>query len=390
MLPGGRRFTVDDLLARPQPSLPLTYLNTCRLGRTRYLGGGQARGLAFTLSEMGAPAVLANTTDVLDATSTEIATGFYADALEQSAGWALRQTRRRMIENGHHPALVARVIFFGDPWHSMVPEPDAAAGTSDAASDLLDAFIGGVDAARPAAWERATTLVLAGEADARVVAALALVRGLDEQYDGDGDPQARLARYVHAVDLADALAHAPARATLRLIRARAADAAGQPELWRELLQEAIGYLEPLEHSAGPWARILADARAQLRTRALANRGITPQRMGPGADEPDPAMDAIVDLLFATQQASEEQHGAVRPRPIERTIDDIAFNAVVLGHPTALKTPPRRRRSAISWRASWCAAGTCPRSARRSPGRCCSGCCGSCGRVRRRRISSRSW
>src|SRR5262249_10290035 len=62
-LPNGRRLSVDELLARQQRSMPFVYLNTCQLGVTRYLGGGQSRGLAFTLAELGALAVMANSAD---------------------------------------------------------------------------------------------------------------------------------------------------------------------------------------------------------------------------------------------------------------------------------------------------------------------------------------
>src|SRR5262249_27532289 len=117
VLPEGQRFSVDDLLARRQRSMPMAYLNTCQLGRTRYLGGGQARGLAYTLSELGSPAVVANTSDVLDEVSSEIATAFYEHAIDEAVGAALLAARKRLLEMNIHPALVARVILFGDPWY---------------------------------------------------------------------------------------------------------------------------------------------------------------------------------------------------------------------------------------------------------------------------------
>jgi len=112
----GQSLTVDDFLDIPRERMPFIYLSTCNLARTRYLGGGIGRGLAFTLSEMGAPAVISNSSPILDGESVALVISFYELALAECVGDALRLARHR---SGTSPHTWGRAVLFGDPWHRL-------------------------------------------------------------------------------------------------------------------------------------------------------------------------------------------------------------------------------------------------------------------------------
>ncbi|NAZ75454.1 CHAT domain-containing protein [Kineococcus sp. T13] len=334
-LPAAERLTVDDLRACRRRRLPFVYLNTCQLGRTRYLGGGQARGLAFTLSELGAPAVLANTADVLDDASMTLAIAFYREALHQDVGSALLAARRSVLASGQAAGEVARVVVYGDPWHCLAgagPGEGASDPADDEAAQVLRAFSG--DPAQEIdqkVWQRAVRASAAGTAGPRTRAATALVAATSQA--GEDDP----ALLLRLVPLADELVCPQASALLRAQAARVSAAGGDVD--PELLEDAIAHLLPLQDTPGIWPALLASLRGTLRRQRLRERGFAFERMGPGHDVPDAGVDTLVDLLLAGQQADEEERGAVRLRSIERDLDDVAWNAVVLGHPNRFEDPP---------------------------------------------------
>jgi tetratricopeptide (TPR) repeat protein len=331
VLPQGRRLSVDDLMARRQRSFPFAYLNTCQLGRTRYLGGGQSRGLAYTFSELGSPAVIANTADVLDEVSTEVATSFYEEAANQPVGMALLQARQRLQDQGTHPALIGRVILFGNPWHTLGDPMEQDLRTGDRATELLDAFFSARgDVERLGIRYIAMALSRRGDSDIRFDTACALL-GMEGDPSGGADPKRQLDDLADTILLADELSHPAAQAIMRLIRAEVAKQASDSRA-RDWLVEAIGYLDALRDVAGPWNTMLLSARAQLRRADLDERGLKIRRMGPHAEEPDDIMEAALDAMFASQQEIEDEQGLVRPRLRENTIDDILWNAVIAGHP----------------------------------------------------------
>jgi tetratricopeptide (TPR) repeat protein len=333
LLPEEQRLSVDDLLARKHPSLPFVYLNTCRLGKAVYAGGGRARGVAYTLAELGAPAVLANTTDVLDQVSSDTAMAFYEAAQDAPVGWALLATRRKLIEAGTHPALIGRVVLFGDPWTSIGQLADSTIVRDPARELLDDCFDGNEAEIRSAAASYLAKRLTAVGADRRFEAATALIRGVNEATGDErkqGGPGSGPASFDLAVTLADELRHLPAQAMLRVLRARSADPEGAPNV--EQLRDAIFYLEPLASRRDFWTRLLVGVRGDVRRADLTNKGLEIRRRGPGSDEPDPAMEAVLSALFASEHAAEDVQGAATRRLHERSIEDIAWNAVVAGHP----------------------------------------------------------
>lgn len=332
-LPNGRRLSVDDLLARRQRSVPFVYLNTCQLGRTRYLGGGQSRGLAFTLSELGAPAVLANTTNTLDDVATDIATSFYEDAMGQPVGWALLAARQRLMQYGTHPALVGRVILYGDPHHRIAPATDKTS-EPDATTRLLDIYFDGrEESERRLALEVGVTLWQRHAGEGRMAAAMNLIQTfaqVGQAQQGEEESEAQFEEMGHMIALADELHHAPARAVLRYVRARLAGARADGERERGWIRDAITHLAALPPGNAFWDQALVRARAEIRRREMHDRGLEIRYQGPGS--PDVVAEAMMDLKLATEHALEEEVGPVAPRPVEDTLDDILWNAVVAGHP----------------------------------------------------------
>ncbi|MGY1668069.1 CHAT domain-containing protein [Geodermatophilus sp. SYSU D00696] len=331
VLPNGERLSVDDLLRRPAPRPPFVYLNTCELGRTRYLGGGQARGLAFTLAEMGAPAVVANTTDVLDTASTSIAVRFYEESQDAPAGQALLAARRRLLADGVDPAVLARVVLIGDPWHVLDPR-QRQDETVDAAGELIRTYFDIEPGATDAAAEQRLAEALAGPSSHhRLLAARALVSAAAGIAPGSSDQQTR-ADVDIALALADELGAPEAQAVLRLLRAQVG--LPEPARWTEeqLLRDAVTHLETFGPEQPAWGRMAFGIRARLRRAEMAARGLTITQRLPDGTEPDPAMDAVVDVVLVSEQRAEEQRGRVTPRVVETGLHDISYNAVVLGHP----------------------------------------------------------
>jgi hypothetical protein len=315
-LPNGRRLSVDQLLARRQRSMPFVYLNTCQLGLTRYLGGGQSRGLAFTLAELGAPAVMANTADVLDDVATELATAFYEEALSQPVTT--------------HPALVARVVLYGDPLSSFV-ERAGARPEGDGASQFLDAYFDGRTEHARAKTLRDPELLgqlLSGGMRAR--AARQLIAGFAKLQPGESDLEAQLVEIAHAIALADELRHPAAMAMMRYVRASLAMERGDGERERSWMRDAIVHLGMLPTSNSTWDNALATLRAELRKRTLRDRGLEVRHHEP-ADETG-VLETVMAIKLATEQAQEEELSPVVPRENEEGLNDILWNAVVAGHP----------------------------------------------------------
>src|SRR5215208_927027 len=332
VLPDGRRLSVEDLLARRQRSMPIVYLNTCQLGRTRYLGGGQAKGLAYAFSELGSPTVLANTADVLDDISTDVATAFYEEIIEDSTGASLLTARRQLVEKGVHPALVARVILFGNPWHTVRGE-QSDQGFFDPAADLLDAYfdIESVDG-KEEAWAQANSLIVSGQGNDRLRAAIALLQGADSLQSSQPSEEndSSSVDLEKAIALADELRHPPAQALLRILRVDFVPEGD--ERARDWLRDAVQYLEILANVSDGWRNVLMNARSKLRRQELVDQGLQIRHSNPEGDRPDEVLDAALDTIFATQQEAEEELGPVRLRSVEHGLEDIAWNAVVIGHP----------------------------------------------------------
>ncbi|UVO50361.1 CHAT domain-containing protein [Sphingomonas sp. SUN019] len=321
------RLTVDDLLARPRRSMPFVYLSTCDLGRTRYVGGGQARGLAFTLAELGAPAVMANTGSVLDEVSADVALAFYDQALGLNVGQALLSARRRVSEKWH-PALVSSVILFGDADHCAFGS--GAAEGADAVGAFLDAYFDGRDDdARLAALNDESLIDSILTGGRREAAALDLVNGF-AKVTADEPYECRMDAIGHAIELADELHHPCAMAMLRYIRASFAMDMQDDRNMKPWMADAIAHLDAVDNDNFGWTQALTRLRSALRRDDLAARGLELQHHGPPDDSG--SVDAFFDVKLAVEQAQEMEFRPVEPRDVEEDADDILWNAVIAGHP----------------------------------------------------------
>jgi hypothetical protein len=277
VLPAGRRLIVDDLLQNPPYRVPFVYLNTCNLGQTRYLGAGVSRSLAYSFAELGAPAVVAHTSPVSDASALRLATAFYDNAMDRSAGDALLAARSALIEDGESPVRLASAILIGDPDHSIVEAP--ARDMPDLASDVLDAYMNVVndERRRAAAWTAALDALHERE-NPRIEAALGVVRiMIDVRNLSDPAQAAALDRAIH---VCDALRHLPARAMLRFVRATQGGHDSTRANRADLLEDAIRFLEPLAAFEPAWSKMLSAARKELALERSRERGLAIQTISP--------------------------------------------------------------------------------------------------------------
>jgi hypothetical protein len=328
VLPDGQRLVVDDLLHDPQYRLPFVYLNTCNLGQTRYLGAGVSRGFAYTLAELGAPAVIAHTKPVSDAAALRLASAFYDQVADRDVGQALLEARRALDDAGESAAAWASAILIGDSGYRIVG--DRKSPVIDLASDVLDVYFGvGVDDDRKIAAWQAAAMELAQRENPRIEAALELVRTMSELKGID--TQAEAEALGEAIAVADALHHLPARAMLRLVRANHADAQGTG-VDATLLHEAIRYLAPLAAFEPQWGPLLGNARGKLAMQRASASGLEIRTQLPAGEEDDGSMRAIMEAMMGAQQAAEERYGRAAIREVETDVDDIVWNAVVMGHP----------------------------------------------------------
>jgi hypothetical protein len=285
--------------------------------------------LAFTLAELGAPAVLANTTDVLDDVATDLATAFYEEALSQSVGFALLAARQRLTR-AKHPALVAQVILYGDPL-SFISADMAEAPEGDAAYRFLDAYFDGRDErARIQTLQDPQLLMQLASGGMRSSAARYLVQGLAHLPPGEDNLEARLVAIEYAIALADELYHPGAQAMVRYVGASLAMEAGDSDYERGWMRDAIVHLHALPSGNATWENALSRLRAELRERSLRDLGLEVRHHGPPDDSG--VLDEVMAIKLATEQAQEEELSPVVPREEEETLDDILWNAVVAGHP----------------------------------------------------------
>jgi CHAT domain-containing protein len=329
VLPRGQRLVVDDLLQDPQYRMPFVYFNTCNLGQTRYLGAGVSRGLAYTLAELGAPAVIAHTKPVSDEAALRLATAFYDQIADRNVGDALLEARQALCDAGEASAWASGVLI-GDPWHEIV---ESRAVATSLASDVLDAFFGmDVPEERKSdAWS-AALVALSRREDPRLEAAVGLVRAVSELPDDE-------AALDDAIAVADTLHHLPARALLRLIRASRADEEGTGHEAIALFEDAIRYLAPLAAFEPQWGALLAGARGKLGVQRAGASGLEIRTHLPPGMEDDGEMQQFMQALLGAQQAAAAEYGHATTRDEETDADDIAWNAVVMGHPNRFEDMP---------------------------------------------------
>jgi len=142
-----------------------------------------------------------------------------------------------------------------------------------------------------------------------------------------------------AITAADALPHLPARAMLRLVRATHADEQGVDPEAVALLEDAIRYLKPLAAFESQWQPYLNRARQQLAVQHSRSSGLEIRTHLPEGQEDDGSMRDIMVAVMGAQQAAAEVYGRAAVRDVESDIEDIVWNAVVMGHPNRFADIP---------------------------------------------------
>ena len=208
----------------------------------------------------------------------------------------------------------------------------------DLASDLLDAYFrpDPDDARKYAAWIAAEE-ELGRLENPRIEAAFELVRTMTE-LQNVATP-AEVAALDSVIAVADQLRHLPTRAMLRLVKASQVFEQRPSSEAAELFEAAIRYLAPLAAFEPSWNGLLSGARRKLALQRAGEEGMEIKTHMPPGEQDDGQMRAIMEALMGAQQAVAEEYGHVTVRDVEAGLDDILWNAVVMGHPNRFEDIP---------------------------------------------------
>jgi hypothetical protein len=328
ILPRGARLTADDLVSKRFPTMPFVYLNTCLLAQTRYLGGGVSRGIAHTLFELGAPAVVANMTPVYEKIAVDVSAAFYRHAESHSVGEALRLARGDMHQAGVPPSLWGTTVLVGDPRHRLeAPEPSEA---RDPVIDLLDAYLnGGSTSDRTAAYQRTLVEFSTNVGNARAGAALAFVQAASRLAAIDTEEDEAAVDLL--IEVANELRHLPSEAMTRTLKAtHLADSGADNDATATEIDRALVVLDALQGAGDLWDRIRLQLLARRKSIGLAAVGLQRRYSGDFSAADKGAADALLDVIEGVQQAQESERGVVGIRAHVETVEDVAHNAIVIG------------------------------------------------------------
>lgn len=252
VLPGGNRLTTNDLLRERFPQLPVAYLNTCSLGRARYVGAGVSRGIAHSFVEAGAPAAIANLLPVEDGATLRFAVEFYKQAERHAVGEALRRTRLA-VSRKLHPVLWGTTILTGDPWVRLEPRGSAPSPTETV---LNDYFTLSRETKRPDDLRQVRTALamLANRDDVRLQAAIELLRNAGG-VTTLSTPRER-AEWADVVRTADAIDHLPTMALSRFVRIEASRKSVTTDERAALIAEALPFFKAMAESDDDWKRVI--------------------------------------------------------------------------------------------------------------------------------------
>jgi CHAT domain-containing protein len=334
VLPNGQRMGVQDLASRRPARVPFVYLNTCSLGATRYVGGGARRGIAHALVELGAPAVVANLSPVDDQIAAELSAAFYQEAFSHPVGEALRRAKLQLAERGVAAPMWGTTVLLGDP-ELRLQEGEGRRAPRPVLSDrLLDAFAnperdqGKLDGLTG----RAMRALEDDPDDSRLRGALMLLDSI--QTAEEADDRERATELHFAVELADTLGH-PATAAMVRIRA-GEDLAdqGRTQEALETLESALPMLDslnevdqrwrqPREQTYGVWKQL---------DREVSGEG----RVVLEVDGTEEEIALQVNALLGSQAIVERGGEDVGFRLPEGSLEDVAWNAVLVGHPSRFR------------------------------------------------------
>ena len=319
VLDGDVALTVEDIEARPRLINGLIFLNACSLGRTRYLGAGVNHGISAALLRAGSPCVVANLLPVEDRSAMELARYFYNEIDTNDAGQSLLSARAK-LSAAYPPSRWGTTILLGDPQFDL-SDGSRSGLPEDAAAALL--YRGSV----PNGSDEDTTgdAILQDDEveNVRLDGALQW-RYLAAELDSDSSIEELLdvARVARALD---------SRPGEALFLHAAAWLIQDQDERREVLDRTIWSLKPLSSMNPVWNQMHLEALAERKT--LDSRGEI-EAIDTGSmivnDLTDPTVRAVLQIQNAVDQQQVEEHGALRLRRPERSLEDIAWNAIVVG------------------------------------------------------------
>jgi hypothetical protein len=342
-----RRLTIADIENKPQMLRSCVFLNTCSLGASRYLGGGVSRGIAYALVRAHAPCVVANLLPVYDRSASVLGIEFYDHATHESVGEALRLARVRLDEQGFSPEHWASTVLIGDPWHVLpAKEAEVTNRREDAVTNLLDAYTRFKHDATASmtAYRTALQELEKNAGNVRLRAARAWVdrtTELDPAKHFDPEEAERMARLAREIE------HPAGEAILRVSLARTTKP-GDRERDAAELDGAIRAVEAVASTSDEWRRILLDLLAR-RQRLELLKEPEPIILSSGLrvnDQSDPAIRAVFQIQHAVDRDSIRRGRGVSVRRVEQSLEDVAWNAIVIGQKDRFVDPNAHAEFAI--------------------------------------------
>ena len=321
VLPNGLRMTVADIEGRTRTLQSMVFLNACSLGRSRYLGGGVSRGIAYALSRAGAPCVIASQLPIEDLGALHLCLTVYEEARSDTIGEALRRARNRVV--GKVPAAIwGATILVGDAFHRL-PFGDNAPTRphADVTTRLLDSYTSpnATEDDRSRAFLAARDRYREHAGDQRLAAAITwILQG--NQVDSESPDMETIELLAQ---LADEIGHPAGKALYLVHRAQNDDP--------DALDDAISALESLRAHSDFWYRVYMDCLTR-RQRLKIREEPKPILSGPIRvnDPDDPAVQAILGIQYAVDEEEERKRGPILPIQPERDLFDFSWNAIILG------------------------------------------------------------
>lgn len=320
VLQDGQRVTVADIESRPRNLKSMVFLNTCSLGKSRYLGAGVSRGIAYALKRAGAPCVIANQLPVEDLSAMLLSIAFYDEAKSESVGESLRIARNR-IASEIPVAFWGATVLVGNPFHQLPFTENDSGRAEDVTTRLLNAYTSetSTDSDRYNAVAEAELQYRERPEDVRLGAALIWTREACK-IEPDSVDTGHLEEIIR---LGDELDH-PAGKALFLYH-RATD-----ENYTKL-DEAITALDSIKAYSKVWKEAYMEC---LKRRQLLKIREEPRPILDGPirvnDPEDPAVQLFLGTQYALDEAEDRLLGAVKTMQPEKTIESFVWNAVLLG------------------------------------------------------------
>ncbi len=332
VLPHGERLSTETLAAHKGDLPAVVYLSACQLGASEYFGGGVSRSLTAALVAKGARAVVASQWPLEDRAAARIAGEFYEALLKNPIGMAMREARVRVsgdAAGAMPPAYWASLILIGNPWHSA----SGNSGPSDEFSrHLLVATDTSLKAtARKAARSARLKALAADPTDRRLEAICSWCDVAETVFGSPGGPEVG-GMLDDLASVANDLGELQAAAACRMASVELAAQSEDLDRQRVTLDAAIDACQIVSRNDQRWSAVLQHVLAR---RQRLDLSLEPEtiRFDSGLtvnDRSDPAVAAVFEIQNARDLQARRRAGELLARLPDSSLDDLAWNAVVIG------------------------------------------------------------